>query len=104
MAKSQPLNVQNEPGRKYPPPFRAGAPSLYRFMLYLIGTMRVMLDPISGGKGGKLAPRALARAAWSRMDDPELPASRADMAWPLLPKVIMTRTVPCSPRALAASG
>ncbi len=73
-------------------------------MLYLIGTIRVMLDPISGGKGGKLAPRALARAAWSRMADPELPASRADMAWPLRPKVIMTRTVPCSPRALAASG
>jgi len=66
--------------------------------------MRVMLDPISGGKGGRLAPRALARAAWSSVADPELPASRADMAWPLRLKVIMTRTVPCSPRALAASG
>jgi hypothetical protein len=72
-------------------------------MLYLIGTTRLTLDPISGGNGRPLAWRAISRAAWSRVADPELPVNRADMTWPLRPIVMASRMVPCSPRARAAS-
>jgi hypothetical protein len=42
-------------------------------MLYLTGTMRLTLDPISGGNGRPLAFRAISSAAWSSVDDPEFP-------------------------------
>jgi hypothetical protein len=77
--------------------------SLY-LMLYLTGTVRLTLDPISGGNGRPLAFHAISSAAWSRVADPELPINRADMTWPLRPIVRASRTVPCSPRARAASG
>jgi hypothetical protein len=73
-------------------------------MLYLTGTVRLTLDPISGGNGRPLAFRAISRAAWSSVDDPELPTIRADMTWPPRPIMRASRTVPCSPRARAASG
>jgi hypothetical protein len=72
-------------------------------MLYLTGTMRLTLDPISGGNGRPLAFRAISSAAWSRVADPELPTSRADTTWPPRSIVRASRTVPCSPRARAAS-
>ena len=79
-------------------------PIVRYLMLYLTGTVRLTLDPISGGNGRPLALRAISRAAWSRVADPELPTIRADMTWPLRPIVRASRTVPCSPRARAASG
>src|SRR6202011_1283747 len=50
------------------------------------------------------ACRAIAAAAWSSVDDLELLTICADMTWPLRPIVRASRTVPCSPRARAASG
>jgi hypothetical protein len=47
-------------------------------MLYLTGTMRLTLDPISGGNGRPLAWRAISSAAWSSREDPELAIIRAD--------------------------
>jgi hypothetical protein len=64
------------------------------FMLYLTGTMRLTLDPISGGNNRPLAFRAISRAAWSRAADPELLTICADMTWPLRPIVRASRTVP----------
>jgi hypothetical protein len=78
--------------------------ALVYLMLYLTGTVSVTLDPISGGNGRPLAFRAISSAAWSRIDDPELAISRADMTWPLRPIVMASRTVPCSRLARAASG
>jgi len=51
-------------------------------MLYLTGTLRLALDPISGGNGRPLAWRAISSAAWSSVEDPELAISRADTTWP----------------------
>ena len=83
---------------------RASCHSSFYLMLYLTGTMRLTLDPISGGNGRPVAFRAISSAAWSSVDDPELPTICADMTWPLRPIVRASRTVPCSPRARAASG
>ena len=47
-------------------------------MLYRTGTMRLALDPISGGNGRPFAWRAISSAAWSSRDDPELATIRAD--------------------------
>jgi hypothetical protein len=47
-------------------------------MLYLTGTMRFTLDPVSGGNGRPLAFRAISRAAWSSVADPELAMSRGE--------------------------
>jgi hypothetical protein len=79
-------------------------PFVLYLMLYLTGTTRLTLDPISGGNGRPLALRAISSAAWSSIDDPELPINRADMTWPLRPIVRASRTVPRSPRPRAASG
>jgi hypothetical protein len=79
-------------------------PFVLYLMLYLTGTMRLTLDPISGGNGRPVAFRAISSAAWSSVDDPELPTICADMTWPLRPIVRASRTVPCSPLARAASG
>jgi len=62
------------------PCFAARAsPFAVYLMLYLTGTVTLTLDPNPGGNGRPLAFRAISSAAWSSVDDPELPTTCADM-------------------------